>query len=147
VSQAGAIEYLGPSGEPGGAHVRLERIADLADALVEQLGAVGDRYEQLQRTLEEPTLPGPRALGSGSRRAEDVRRGVARNSHGPPVDDAARLVVMDMAITGSTREQTKEYMRDIFGLENGDAIVDEVFDSTEATQRGPRHRRLFARRP
>lgn len=145
--QAGAIEYLQPAGEPDGAQIRLERLADLADALVEQLGEVGARYEQLERTLDEPTLPGPTVIAASTRPRPDSYPRADASAYGPPVDDAARLVVMDMAITGSTREQTREYLREVFGLEGGDAIVDEVFDSTEAAQRAPLHRRLFARRP
>jgi hypothetical protein len=53
---------------------------------------------------------------------------------------------MDMAMSGSTREETKNYLREALGLEGGDSIVDEVFDRTEAAQESPPlHRRLFSR--
>jgi hypothetical protein len=104
-------------------------------------------YQQLQHTLDEPTIPGPTAIVGGARPVEESYPEANGNAYGPPVHDSARLVVMDMAITGSTREQTKAYVRDVLGLEGGDWIVDEVFDSTEAVQRAPLHRRLFVRRP
>ncbi len=54
---------------------------------------------------------------------------------------------MDMAMSGSTREETKAYLRDALELDGGDPIVDEVFDRTEAAQGSPPlHRRLFSRR-
>jgi hypothetical protein len=54
---------------------------------------------------------------------------------------------MDMAMSGSTREETKAYLRDALELDSGDPIVDEVFDRTEAAQSAPPlHRRLFSRR-
>jgi hypothetical protein len=54
---------------------------------------------------------------------------------------------MEMAMSGSTREETKQYLRNALDVEGGDPIVDEVFDRTEAAQgSAPLHRRLFTRR-
>jgi hypothetical protein len=54
---------------------------------------------------------------------------------------------MEMAMSGSTRDETKDYLRETLGLEGGDDVVDEVFDRTEAAQSGGKlHRRLFTRR-
>ena len=54
---------------------------------------------------------------------------------------------MEMAMSGSTREETKDYLRDTLELDGGESLVDEVFDRTEAAQSGGKlHRRLFARR-
>ena len=65
----------------------------------------------------------------------------------PDEYDAARLVAMEMAMSGSSREETKTYLRDALQLDGGDPIVDEVFDRTEAAQEpAPLHRRLFTRR-
>ena len=70
-----------------------------------------------------------------------------RNGDGPQVHDSARLVVMEMAMSGSTREETKGYLRDALELDGGDPIVDEVFDRTEAAQgSAPLRKRLFTRR-
>jgi hypothetical protein len=143
--QVSAIDLSIPAEELDGSDVRLEQLADLADALVEQVGAVRAHYDQLQRTLEEP-LPEPAETIGGARPVEhpfeDERGGDA-----PHVHDSARLVVMEMAMSGSTREETKTYLRDALELDGGDPIVDEVFDRTEAAQESaPLHRRLFARR-
>jgi hypothetical protein len=65
----------------------------------------------------------------------------------PHVHDSARLVVMEMAMSGSTRDETKHYLRASLGIDGGEPIVDEVFDRTEAAQEAaPLHRRLFTRR-
>jgi hypothetical protein len=65
---------------------------------------------------------------------------------GPLVDDSARLVIMEMAMSGSTRAETKAYLRDALDLDGSDPIVDEVYDRTEAAQTSPPlHRRLFSR--
>jgi hypothetical protein len=120
-------------------------LADLADALVEQVSAVRAHYDQLERTLGEPA-PDPVPTVGGARPVptsfddEDA-------SDGSPVHDSARLVVMEMAMSGSTREDTKAYLRDALNLDGGETIVDEVFDRTEAAQENaPLHRRLFTRR-
>jgi hypothetical protein len=135
--QASAIDYDVPSTEPDGADIRLEQLADLADALVEQVGAVRAHYEGLQRTLEEPA-PAIAATPVERRFPQD---------DGPDEFDAARLVAMEMAMSGSSRGETKAYLHDALHLDGGDPIVDEVFERTEAAQESaPLHRRLFTRR-
>ena len=143
--QVSAIDLSITAEELDGSDVRLEQLADLADALVEQVGAVRAHYDQLQRTLEEP-LPEPTETVGGARPVEapfeDERGGDA-----PHVHDSARLVVMEMAMSGSTRDETKAYLRNALELDGGDPIVDEVFDRTEAAQESaPLPRRLFTRR-
>jgi hypothetical protein len=143
--QVSAIDLAAPAEELDGGGVRLEQLADLADALVEQVGAVRAHYEQLQRTLEAPA-PEPAETVGGARPVE-VPFEDALDGDGPQVHDSARLVVMEMAMSGSTREETKAYLRDALELDGGDPIVDEVFDRTEAAQGStPLHRRLFTRR-
>jgi hypothetical protein len=149
--QVSAIDFSGSPAELDGSDIRLEQLADLADALVEQVGAVRRHYEQLQRTLETPR-PEPVAIVGGARPVEDVFHEDPfeedeAEADRPQVHDSARLVVMEMAMSGSTREETKDYLRETLGLEGGDDVVDEVFDRTEAAQSGGKlHRRLFARR-
>jgi hypothetical protein len=143
--QVSAIDLSVPAEELDGGGVRLEQLADLADALVEQCGAVRAHYEQLQRTLEEPA-PEPAETVGGARPVE-VPFEDETDGDGPPIHDSARLVVMEMAMSGSTREETKAYLREALELDGGDPIVDEVFDRTEAAQESqPLHRRLFTRR-
>jgi hypothetical protein len=145
--QVSAIEFEESSEGLDGSDIRLEQLADLADALVEQVGAVREHYEQLQRTLEEPQ---PEALATvgGARPVEDAfPADDEEDAEGPHLHDSARLVVMEMAMSGSTREETKAYLRGTLELDGGDPLVDEVFDRTEAAQGGGRlHRRLFTRR-
>jgi hypothetical protein len=145
--QASAIYFAVPAEELEGTDIRLEHLADLADALVEQVGAVRAHYEQLQRTLEEPVPEPAAATVGGARPVEPSFDDTLRDVDGQTVDDSARLVVMEMAMSGSTRDDTKVYLRDVLELDGGDPIVDEVFDRTEAAQESaPLHRRLFSRR-
>ena len=145
--QVSAIELSETPSELDGSDIRLEQLADLADALVEQVGAVRKHYEHLQRTLDTPRSE-PVATVGGARPVEDAFPEYDEDeTHGAQVHDSARLVVMEMAMSGSTREETKDYLRDTLGLDGGDEVVDEVFNRTEAAQSGGKlHRRLFARR-
>jgi hypothetical protein len=145
MSHVSAIDFSGAS-EVDGADIRLEQLADMADALVEQVGSVRSHYEQLERTLSaEP--PEPAETVGGARPVDDPFDVEPDAGDEPPVHDSARLVVMEMAMSGSTREETKQYLRNALEVEGGDPIVDEVFDRTEAAQgSAPLHRRLFTRR-
>ena len=145
--QVSAIEFSEPRTELDGSDIRLEQLADLADALVEQCGAVREHYEQLQRTLDTPQPEPAVATVGGARPVEDAFPEDEDEAEGPQVHDSARLVVMEMAMSGSTRDETKDYLRETLGIDGGDDLVDEVFDRTEAAQSGGKlHRRLFARR-
>jgi hypothetical protein len=130
-----------------GADIRLEQLAEMADALLEQVSDVRAHYERLERTLGDE-LPEPVDTVGGARPVEAPYDKVGADAQGAvPVHDSARLVVMEMAVSGSTREETKQYLRDALEVDGGDPIVDEVFDRTEAAQdAAPLHRRLFTRR-
>jgi hypothetical protein len=144
--QESAIYFAVPAEELDATDIRLEQLADLADALVEQVGAVRAHYEQLQKTLAEPGPEPAAATVGGARPVAPAFDDTLVGPDGQSVDDSVRLVVMEMAMSGSSREETKTYLRDALELDGGDPIVDEVFDRTEAAQAAPLHRRLFSRR-
>jgi hypothetical protein len=65
-----------------------------------------------------------------------------------------RLVAVDMAHAGCTREEVEAYLRDDLGVEDTGAILDEVFDAegelqadlpVEEASGAARLSRLFAR--
>jgi hypothetical protein len=150
---ASAIDLSVSSEHGDGTGIRLERLAEMADALLDQVSTVREHYEHLQQTLEE-TLPEPEPTVGGASPVldsyEDHHDGDSDwdpDSGEPQVHDSARLVVMEMAMSGSTRDETKSYLRESLGVAGGDPVVDEVFDRTEAAQEAPPlHRRLFTRR-
>jgi hypothetical protein len=143
MSHVSAIDFSGAS-EVDGADIRLEQLAEMADALVEQVTSVRSHYEQLERTLSAAPLEPEETVG-GARPVDDPFD-IAPDAGDEP-HDSARLVVMEMAMSGSTRDETKRYLRSALEVEGGDPIVDEVFDRTEAAQAAaPLHKRLFTRR-
>lgn len=146
MTQTGAIDFSLPPAHADGGDIRLEQLAELADALVEQVSTVRSQYEQLARTLDED-LPEHEPTVGGASPVEDPYSEDSEYQDGPQIHDSARLVVMEMAMSGSTRQETKDYLRDSLDITGGDPIVDEVFDRTEAAQEAvPVHKRLFTRR-
>ena len=82
--------------------------------------------------------------GDTSPTPEDVARGPA----------SARLVAVDMAHEGSTRDEVEAYLRDELEIDDTGAILDEVFDPSgepqpdlpvEEASGAARLSRLFAR--
>jgi hypothetical protein len=45
--------------------------------------------------------------------------------------EAARLIALNMALNGSTREETDRYLRENFELHNRAQLLDEVYSSLE----------------
>ncbi len=57
---------------------------------------------------------------------------VASDAGGSEVDvDGARLIALNMALNGATREETDAYLRDNFDLPDRGALVDEAFTTVE----------------
>jgi hypothetical protein len=144
--EAGAIDFSAQSEQMDGADIRLEQLAQMADALLVQVSDVREQYDRLERALGDE-LPAPAETVGGARPVDDRYDREQADARSTPPHDSARLVVMEMAVSGSTREETKQYLRDVLEVDGGDPIVDEVFDRTEAAQESaPLHRRLFTRR-
>jgi len=107
-------------------------LAQMADALLDQVGAVRGHYEQLESLLDEATVP------EGSP-GQTVAAPAAETALDESVDPL-RLIAKDMAFGGASREQTEDYLRNSFGVDESDAIVDEVFE--EMQPEPPPKRRL-----
>ena len=49
-----------------------------------------------------------------------------------PDTEGARLIALNMALSGSSREETADYLRDTFGVED-DALLDDVYERVQAS--------------
>jgi ketosteroid isomerase-like protein len=100
------------------------QLADVADDLLEQAAEIRLQWSRLGDALRAAGVEGAEGGGSASddeddsALSEDLMRGVA----------SVRLVAVDMAHEGSTREEVEAYLRDELGMEDPGAILDEVFD-------------------
>jgi hypothetical protein len=84
-----------------------------------------------QRPVSEPTRPLQRRFAPASERTateqiENSRTEIQRIPDDLEISDGARIMITGMAITGSSREEMLDLMRDELGLENADAILESL---------------------
>lgn len=127
--------YTGETAEARSPNQDLVRIAD---ELLDQTRALRRQHEELR-----DALAGIRVVA----RDEPQSNGDGESHHGHenggapgPID----AMVLQMALTGETRESAKEQLHAL-GADDADALVDEVFDRTEAQRSPDGRRRLFSR--
>ena len=110
----------------------------IADELLEQTRALRRQHAELR-----DALAGIRVVARGEEPLpEPERPKPALNGHGHSPD--LHAMVLQMALTGETRDSTRDQLHGL-GIEHADALVDEVFDRTEAQRSGQGRRRLFHR--
>jgi ketosteroid isomerase-like protein len=95
------------------------QLADVADELLDQAAEIRLQWNRLGDALRaagvETADEGDEPAGTRS----DDEHGVA----------SARLVAVDMAQDGTTREEVDAYLREELGVDDTEAILDEAFDS------------------
>ena len=109
----------------------MHELARLADALVDQLAETRQHYEQLRTDLdsyEATTTPAP----APQEREETPEEGQER----------VRLFALNLALSGSSREEVTAELNEQFGVTDADEILDAVFPDTTARER----KRRFGRR-
>ena len=117
------------------------QLAEVADDLIEQAAEIRRQWAQLGDAL--------RAAG-----IDDAERPEAVGDDGEPVEPAlasARLAAVDLAQEGASRDEVDAFLRDELGVEDRDAVLDEVFgaaaqtpeaehgDGEEEPERAPEH--------
>jgi ketosteroid isomerase-like protein len=125
------------------------QLADLADDLLEQAAEIRLQWSRLGDALRAAGVEGEEGADESDR--EDGSSGADESARGAA---SVRLVAVDMAHAGSTREEVEAYLRDDLGVEDTGAILDEVFDAegelqadlpVEEASGAARLSRLFAR--
>jgi len=122
------------------------QLAELADDLLEQAAEIRLQWSRLGDALRAAGVEGEQPEGDedGPVSPEDIA--------GNPA--SARLVAVDMAHEGSSREEVEAFLRDQLAVEDTDAILAEVFDPSgdpqpdlpvEEASGAARLSRLFAR--
>lgn len=93
--------------------------------LAEELAAPSPPSPPKPRTqeVEPPSLVRPPHVGLAAPEPQPAApRPVAR-------DEAAALVALDMALSGSSREETAAALRDTLGVEDADDILDDIYET------------------
>ena len=97
------------------------QLADLADELLEQAAEIRLQWSRLGDALRAAGVEASQVAGAddeGSPSPEEI-------AHGPA---NARLVAVDMAHEGRSRDEVEAFLRDELEVEDTAAILDDVFD-------------------
>jgi DivIVA domain-containing protein len=136
-AERGAAELREKAGEEAGAHVA--RVGDAADDMLARLGQLERELGGLMDALRRG---GERLTEGLAELQEQVQRAVpepepssapadplpAANGAAPDADEAgARLIALNMALSGTPREETARYLAEHFSLANPEALLDDVY--------------------
>ena len=137
-AERSAAELRAKAGEEASDHVA--RVQEAADGMLAKLDALEGELERLMAALRtggerlvqglaelQAEVAGDAVVAAAAGRD---RRHPASGSRPlpPPSDEAgARLIALNMALSGSPREDTARYLADHFGLAEPDALLDDVY--------------------
>jgi DivIVA domain-containing protein len=135
-AERGAAELRAKAGEEASDHVA--RVQAAADGMLAKLDALEG---ELSRLLDALRMGGERLVqGLAELQAEvagddvalpppvEIEDVVVAEPIVAPADEAgARLIALNMALSGSPREDTARYLADHFGLASADALLDDVY--------------------
>jgi DivIVA domain-containing protein len=118
----------------GGMLTRLEELERELGTLLDALRASGERLnEGLARLHEQAGELGAAAAADGDEVVAGGSEVVAADDATPTVgaangDEAgARLIALNMALSGTPREETARYLAENFSLADPDALLDDVY--------------------
>jgi ketosteroid isomerase-like protein len=96
------------------------QLADVADELLDQAAEIRSQWSRLGDALRAAGVEAPETAEAGVADEVDEPVGAAAS---------ARLVAVDMAQDGSSRDEVEAYLREELGVEDASAILDEVFSA------------------
>jgi DivIVA domain-containing protein len=139
-AERSAAELRAKAGEDASDHVA--RVQEAADGMLAKLDALegelerlvtalrmgGERLVQGLAELQSEVAGGDVALPPPVELEDVVVPVEPPAAPAVPADDAgARLIALNMALSGSSREDTARYLADHFGLVEPDALLDDVY--------------------
>jgi ABC-type transporter Mla subunit MlaD len=131
-------------GQLARAHAVAERLSTRADEIERSLQALGETVRQelssLKADLEELRAVGegigaareeaaaaPREARAPEKTAPEAEAPVPKAVELPAGQEGARVIALNMALNGSTREETARYLSENFELDEPEALLDEVY--------------------
>jgi hypothetical protein len=115
-------------------------LARIAEELLEHTRALRRQHEERRDRLAGISAVRPDQPFERPEPLDGMGAAAGRNGDSPPMYP----MVLQMALAGETREYARQQLRTL-DVEDGDDLVDEVFDRVES-QRPNGRRRLFSRR-
>ena len=143
-AEASAAELRADAGRQASGHVdevrqatsgmlsRLDELERELGGLLDALRAGGERLnEGLARLHEQAGELGPTEPSGGETTADEVAAGgePAAAAPSPDGDEAgARLIALNMALSGTPREETARYLAEYFELVDPEALLDDGYE-------------------
>lgn len=103
---------------------RAQRLRDDADELARLLERAS---AQIQEAMGEDGEPVQESLDVGEAAAGEESE---HHADGDGISEGARLLTMQMAMAGSSRDEIKARLRDEFKVQNADGVLDEVLQKS-----------------
>ena len=116
VSRRGAGTLSAVSGATNGGS--RDELINVADALLEEVRTIREQWEELDQVLAR--------LESGDAPADQSAPDVQARP-GNEQEDPIRLMALEMMRGGHTRAETTAYLRETFGLDPDESMLDELF--------------------
>jgi hypothetical protein len=123
------------------AEQRVRELSELSDVLMSRAREVAEQSNQLLSTLDEASRrlldnakiaarPRPEGSDSGDASKPRLEREPPQKAEeapriGPDVSEGARLLAIQMAVAGSSRDEVARRLREEFGIRDSRAILDE----------------------
>jgi hypothetical protein len=114
-------------------------LAKLADELVDEIAAARRRNAELREVVDASAsgkaappahYPETAEPAAGEPAAEPVA-----HAQPPAPEDEAQLAVLSMALAGNSREAAADQLRESFGVENPDELLDRTYGSADSKRR------------
>ena len=138
-AEASAAELRADAGREASGHVA--RVKDAAGGMLSRLDELehelGGLLEALRKSGEQLTEGLERLHAQASELAADEPEAAADDlvpaaGNGAPEDEAgARLIALNMALSGTPREATARYLAEHFQLADAEALLDDVYERAD----------------
>jgi hypothetical protein len=115
----------GPETHHGDPRKHAAELLDQADRLTRLASELQSEARRLNAALEDAALRRERRFAPASGR-RDEPGSIEGESDELPISDGARLMITNLATTGTSREEILELMRNELGLEDAEAILDRL---------------------
>jgi hypothetical protein len=113
-------------------------LAKLADELVNEIAAARRRNAEL-REVVDASASGKAAPAAdeaaADEHADEQAADPVAHAQPPAPEDEAQLAVLSMALAGNSREAARDQLRESFGVENPDELLDRTYGADDGKRR------------
>jgi hypothetical protein len=116
----------GPETQHGDPREHAAELLDQADRLTRLANELQSEARRLNAALEDAAPRRERRFAPASERRDEGATSIEGEPDELPISDGARLMITNLATTGTSREEILDLMRNELGLEDAEAILDRL---------------------